>query len=306
MPHYVPAAVTSDRHPSNMSPDAKKKGALLYAGDWATNDVLVYDYPSGKSVGTLTGFDAPYGMCVNAKGDVYIANFYGGTAVEYAHGGTSPLKTYTQVGEPIGCSVEREGRCRGYELQPGWSDRLCRRRSFKRHDVYGPLRFPVDDGLRREGEPYRYRRAADGHDLRMRAAGRIAIDNGAFGMLHRADHGQFPGRNDVGWKVYRAGRSGVRRNVRTGMYQATLSGTTLTMKGSTPLDACPSSYADDVSPFILGKKNTPANHRQAKIAIGADGKCNSGAIGLWHYPAGGGPFKEIGTIASSVVAVSLK
>jgi hypothetical protein len=91
----------------------------------------------------------------------------------------------------------------------------------------------------------------------------------------------------------------------TGVYQATLSGTTLTMKGSTPLDGCASNYADDVSPFILGKKNTPANHHQAKVAIGPDGECNSGAIALWHYPAGGGPFKEIGTIAS-VGAVSLK
>ena len=85
--------VPADRHAAYMAPDAKKKGALMYAGDWATNDVFVYDYPSGKQVGMLTGFDAPYGMCVDKKGDIYISNFYNGTVVEYAHGGTSPLKT---------------------------------------------------------------------------------------------------------------------------------------------------------------------------------------------------------------------
>ncbi|MFZ1018252.1 MAG: hypothetical protein WAN39_10305, partial [Candidatus Cybelea sp.] len=81
IPHCVPGAVKSDRHPSQMAPDARKKSALMYVGDWSTNDVYVTEYPSGKSVGTLTGFDAPYGMCVDAKGDVYIANYYGGSVV---------------------------------------------------------------------------------------------------------------------------------------------------------------------------------------------------------------------------------
>ena len=67
--------VPAGRHSACMAADAKKKGALMYAGDWATNDVFVYDYPSGKQVGTLTGFDAPYGMCVDKKGDIYIRTF---------------------------------------------------------------------------------------------------------------------------------------------------------------------------------------------------------------------------------------
>jgi hypothetical protein len=53
IPHYVPGAVKSDRHPSQMAPDARKKSALMYVGDWSTNDVYVTEYPSGKSVGTL-------------------------------------------------------------------------------------------------------------------------------------------------------------------------------------------------------------------------------------------------------------
>ncbi len=32
-----------------------------------------------------------------------------GNAVEYAHGGTSPINTYDSGGEPIGCSVISQG-----------------------------------------------------------------------------------------------------------------------------------------------------------------------------------------------------
>jgi hypothetical protein len=113
------AGVPADRHAGYMAPDAKKKGALMYASDWATNDVFVYDYPSGKQVGTLTGFDAPYGMRVDKKGDIYISNFYNGTAVEYAHGGTSPLETYKSVGEPMGCSVDAKGDLAVTSFNPG-------------------------------------------------------------------------------------------------------------------------------------------------------------------------------------------
>ena len=306
MPHYVPAAVTSDRHPSNMSPDAKKKGALLYAGDWATNDVLVYDYPSGKSVGTLTGFDAPYGMCVNAKGDVYIANFYGGTAVEYAHGGTSPLKTYTQVGEPIGCSVNAKGDVAVTSFNPGGVTVFAGGDPSKGTTYTGPCEFQWMMGYDGKGNLI----GIGEQQTDTISACALLAGSQSITVLSGCCTGpitvNFPGGTMWDGKYIALGDQEFAGTFGTGMYQATLSGTTLTMKGSTPLDACPSSYADDVSPFILGKKNTPANHRQAKIAIGADGKCNSGAIGLWHYPAGGGPFKEIGTIASSVVAVSLK
>ncbi|HEX3368722.1 MAG TPA: hypothetical protein VHS56_04025, partial [Candidatus Cybelea sp.] len=100
--HFVQLRVHPDRRPSYMQPDAGKKAALLYVGDWATNDVDVYDYANGKQVGTLTGFSEPYGQCVDAKGDIYITNFGAGNAVEYAHGGSTVLNTYSRVGEPIG------------------------------------------------------------------------------------------------------------------------------------------------------------------------------------------------------------
>jgi hypothetical protein len=90
-----------------MSPDAKKKTSLLYVADEAAGDVDVYSYPQGKPEGTLTGFDLPTGICTGKDGDVYILNGGGTTAVVYAHGGTTPLRTLDLTGAPeFSCSVD--------------------------------------------------------------------------------------------------------------------------------------------------------------------------------------------------------
>ncbi len=115
--HDVSRAAHPDRGRSWMRPD-KKSGTLLYVGDWNTNDVFVYDFPSVRQVGQLTGFDEPYGTCVDSKGDVYIANFGSGTLVEYAPGAAKPLKTFSPGGEPIGCSVDPEGDVSATSFSP--------------------------------------------------------------------------------------------------------------------------------------------------------------------------------------------
>ncbi len=306
MARYVPAAVKPDRHASYMSPDAKKKGALLYAGDWATNDVRVYDYPSGKQVGTLTGFDAPYGMCVDAKGDIYISNFYSGTAVEYAHGGTSVVNTYTGVGEPIGCAVDAKGDLAVTSFNPGAVTVFAGGDPSKETTYTGPCEFQWPMGYDGKGNLIGIgEQQTDAISACALLAGSqsITVLSGCCTGPISID---FPGGTMWDGKYIALGDQEFGGTFGTGVYQATLSGTTLTMKGSTPLEGCTSSYGD-VSPFILGKKNTPANHKQAKVVVGADGGCTSGSIGLWHYPAGGLPFKEIANLSiASVGAVSLR
>jgi hypothetical protein len=101
-------ASSAGRGKSWMKPSASN--ALLYVDDDKTNDTYVYDYPSGKLVGTLTGFYDPRGMCVDQKGDVYITNHQYGLLIEYAHGGTKPLNVYEDPGHGlIGCSVSAAG-----------------------------------------------------------------------------------------------------------------------------------------------------------------------------------------------------
>jgi hypothetical protein len=88
-----------------MAPDAKSRD-LLYVSDLYTDDVDVYSYPEGKLKGVLTGFQAVHYECVDAAGDVFIANGDAKQLLEYAHGGTTPIKTYTEPGFTHGCSVD--------------------------------------------------------------------------------------------------------------------------------------------------------------------------------------------------------
>jgi hypothetical protein len=98
--------VRPDQRRSWMSPDSKKQ-ELLYVSDQKTDDVYVYSYPKGTLEGTLTGFDTPYGQCTDKSGNVFIAQFNASDVVEYAHGGTSPIKTLDLTGQyPVGCSVD--------------------------------------------------------------------------------------------------------------------------------------------------------------------------------------------------------
>lgn len=96
-----------DRRGSWMAPDAATTANLLYVADGNTNDVDVYSYPGGKLEGTLTGFNTPLGACSDRSGDVYVLNGNGTTAVEYAHGGTTPIRTLALAGYPgLSCSVD--------------------------------------------------------------------------------------------------------------------------------------------------------------------------------------------------------
>jgi hypothetical protein len=99
-------AVNPNHSGSWMAPQAQHAG-LLYISDLSTNAVYVYSYPTGTLKGTLTGFDSPFGECVDSKGDVFIANYVASNILEYAHGGTSPIATLSDAGyNPIGCDVD--------------------------------------------------------------------------------------------------------------------------------------------------------------------------------------------------------
>lgn len=91
-----------------------KSSPLFYVSDGGasgTNDVYVYTMPRGvevgKRVGTLTGFTDPFGLCTDAAGDVWVTDYGASDLVEYAHGGTTPIKTLlTGSGQSVfGCAV---------------------------------------------------------------------------------------------------------------------------------------------------------------------------------------------------------
>lgn len=110
LPVFGQKAMSRHEHPDRsrswMSPHAKKDD-LLYLTDEEADAVYVYSWPRGKMEGTLTGFYAPNGECVDKAGDVFVANEDTSQIFEYAHGGTSPINTLNDADEyPVGCSSD--------------------------------------------------------------------------------------------------------------------------------------------------------------------------------------------------------
>ncbi|MGB8150912.1 MAG: hypothetical protein WCE97_06925 [Candidatus Cybelea sp.] len=77
------------------------KKDLLYVSNFYSSDTLVFTYPSGKLVGTLTGGGTV--ACASASsGDWWASG--NDEMLEYAHGGKSPIKTLT--GASGACAVD--------------------------------------------------------------------------------------------------------------------------------------------------------------------------------------------------------
>jgi hypothetical protein len=94
----------ADSRISSVSPDAARK-TLLYISD-LSGYVYIYSYPDGRILGTLAGFDWPQGLCSDRSGDVWIADTNHSRMVEYAHGGTTKIRTLKDAGQlPTGCAV---------------------------------------------------------------------------------------------------------------------------------------------------------------------------------------------------------
>ncbi|HEY1883226.1 MAG TPA: hypothetical protein VGG51_09345 [Candidatus Cybelea sp.] len=105
-----PAQVTRALHPDHraswISPDAKNK-KLLYISDAGSNDVDIFALPSGKPVGTLSGFNESYGMCSEGS-HIWVANLLASEIVEYKAGTSTPVATLQDSGQyPAGCSYDK-------------------------------------------------------------------------------------------------------------------------------------------------------------------------------------------------------
>jgi hypothetical protein len=288
-----------------MLPDKRLKGTtLVYSADWLTQDLNVYEYPKGELVGQISGFDDPYGGCVDTIGDVYVTNLGTGTAIEYAHGGTSPLNTYSPGGEPIGCSVDKHGDVAITSLNPGevtvyaggnpsdgttYSDSACSSMWPMGYDDKGNL-IGVGE---HNGVAFCALLAGKTSETTLTASG--------FSIIT-------PGGTMWDGKYIAIADQSVGSSHETGVVEASLKGTTLTSHGEVTLGSkCDGE--DDVGPFILGKKNTPVNDHQGKVEVGTSPLCSGSANGIsyWKYPAGGDPYASFGSTDTqhNVVAVSI-
>lgn len=305
MPHYVRQTVHTDHGHSWMLPQ-KKKSVLIYVGEGS--EVAVYDYSTGKLVGTLAGTGGSFG-CVDAKGDVYIGDFDGQGVVEYPHGGTKRLNTYELSGASlIGCSVDSKGDLAVTSFDPGAAT-VVARGNPKRGTTYGgaacsyvwAMGYDHSGNLIGVGETS--------------SAGRAycALLSGAKSISSLSFSGtiDFPGGTMWDGKYIALGDQEAGGTYDTGAYPSTLTGSTLLPVGSevTLTDTCYNNYTDIFNPFIVGKKNTPVNDSQGNVVVGTNLWCPDGGSGpgieFWHYPQGGKPFKNYSQDAGTVLTVSI-
>lgn len=81
--------------------------ALLYVTDAGTGSVYVYDYPSGKEVGAITGFGYPQGECTDSAGNIYVVDSGSAQIFEFAYGGTTPIATFSDPNQfPASCAID--------------------------------------------------------------------------------------------------------------------------------------------------------------------------------------------------------
>jgi len=303
-PHYEPQTVHTDHGSSWMLPQ-KKKSVLIYVG--ASSEVDVYDYSTGKLVGTLADAGGSFG-CVDAKGDVYIGEFDGQDVVEYAHGGTKALNTYELSGGTlIGCSVDSKGDLGVTSFDPGAVTVFARGNPKKGTNYSGACTYVWAMGYDHSGNLIGVGETSSGG----RCYAGLLSGAKSISSLSFSGTIDFPGGTMWDGKYIALGDQEAGGTYDTGAYPSTLSGSTLSPVGSevTFTDTCYNDYTDIVNPFIVGKKNTPINDSQGKVVVGTNLWCPDGGaspgIEFWHYPQGGKPFKNYSQDSGTVLTVSI-
>ena len=277
-------AVRPDHGRSWMAPQAQRD-SLLYISDLGTNAVYVYSYPKSALLGTLTGFAAPFGECVDNKGDVFIANFEASNILEYAHGGTSPIATLSDPGYlPGGCAVD-----------PTTGNLAVT--NFKTAAGSGPGNVAIYKDAK--GNPKAYYSAPFMSEMAFCSydkSGNLFVDGStsgsafAFGELPKGSpsfkkislNQHIGAANGVQWDgthiAVEDGTIGV-------IYRFAISGTKGTEVGTTPLVGS----ANVIEFWIDGAKVIGPNDSGASVT-------------LWNYPAGGSGTKTIGGFVAPIGA----
>jgi hypothetical protein len=275
-----------------MSPAARRIPKLVYVSDWSTNDVFVYDYASGKQVGLLTGFTSPYGQCVDAKGDVWIADSGATSVVEYAHGAKRAVQTLTTDGSPWGCSIDpvsgdlavanfsngdKAGNLEVFtnpsQKPAEYQNGACLYPMFPAYDDKGNLYLQAEGGSSLQ-------------TICVLARGSSSMKKVAFDRSVDQPDGMMWDGKYMAVSAYASGPGLI-----AVIYQAQeVNAGDLVVIGSTTLSdtSCSKSYISVPEPFVVGKKNTPANKLQGTAVVGGNDQC-PGRFDFWQYPAGGNP-----------------
>jgi hypothetical protein len=101
-----PARTVGHLDHSWVAPEAEKSD-LVYISNFYGSDILAFTYPRGTYVGSISGVTDAQGLCAAKTGNWWAVASGTDQVLEFAHGGTTPLKTLTvTAGEPAGCTVD--------------------------------------------------------------------------------------------------------------------------------------------------------------------------------------------------------
>jgi hypothetical protein len=302
-PMDVPGALPQGRpghEKSWMAPDAKNIKKLLYVSD-GNDTVYVFNYKTEALVGKLTGENGlSQGQCVDKLGDVWLIEYGNidgvlGSAVEYAHGGSTPLKTLSTEGTSVGCSIDPTSGdlavANGSNAGSGPPNVAVFKNASGTPKLYYNYYCgtPLPPGYDQKGDLY------------------VEGDEGGSGLsnpvcvLPRQGKALRPVRINVripipegvmwdGKYITLATEVGV--DPKTAIYQmAKNSSGDLKKVGQTVLtDSCYGDRAEVRQPFIVGSANTPANKQQGNVVVGGNMPCVP-RFDYWTYPAGGNPIE---------------
>jgi hypothetical protein len=256
-----------------------KKSDLLYVSDSSTGDVYVYTYPQGTLSQTLTGFGEPLGLCVDKKGDVFVADEYDADIVEYPHGGSSPIATFSDANHnPGGCAVNpKNGDLAVANLHNASSTgahgpatiSLYKPKSSKYSNLYSDSAFAAFwyCGYDAKGNLF-----VDGYKKNGSATGLAELPNGSstFTNLKLSQTLLAPG--GVQWNRKYLAVSDQQMTI----YQFSISNGNATEHGSSSLQDANGLYEFWIEgPDVAGTSS------------------GSGSVGIWKYPSGGSPIKTI-------------
>jgi hypothetical protein len=275
----APAFAHPNAGKSWMEPNVK--GPLLYVADAGNDDVFVYTWPALSLIGNLSGFQVPQGECVDAAGNVWVANTKTSKMLEFARGGLKPIKTLKDRGQfPSSCAID-----------PKTGD-LAVTNIISRS--YGPGSLSIYKAAggapKIFADPNLEKVYFDGYD----GKGNLYVDgidaSGIF-QIAKFDGKKFTALRISGANVNAPGavqvvgstinvedQSGVLGN--SVMYETTLAGSTLTVVATAQL----TDGMDCVGTFIAGG----AKHEQAICPDAA-----TPAVYVYDYPAGGSPTKSV-------------
>jgi hypothetical protein len=260
---------------------------LLYVSNSEQASVNVYSGFLSKHptvVGQLTGFEYPYGACVDATGNVYITDEYAVDVVEYAHGASTPLKTLALTGTPIGCAVDP---VTGDLAVSVWEDSQgynTRGGVFIFSNASGTPALYTDPDLWQMWPPA-YDSKGNlfllGYNPTVEL---VELPRGGSGFEQISLGVQINAPGSVLWdgrdlyavdQQYQGGSS-------TAVYRIAIAGTTGTVRHTTILsDTCSGSAADVVQPLIIGK-----------IIFGPNHACTN-RFDYWSNARGGNPKRSM-------------